>query len=219
MLPKARVLRVGCVRKRGPGPHHIRYLTPSCYFTVVVHSFKRRASNAANHLSKPENADATSSIQTQTIQGPPIFRLAHMTHATPSPCPLPETKDRPEVSRALSKAIVAGHTALPWHGGREPRQSTARRAATKTYVSRGTFPILSRDPSFYTTSGNPGKTAGFWKEPWLKRMRNQPLECMDSCFYQHGYKGFFIGLTSGTKSECFQKPSPGEGAALLCYNP
>ena len=27
----------------------------------------------------------------------------------------------------------------------------------------GTFPILSRDPSFYKTSGNPWKTAGFGK--------------------------------------------------------
>ena len=43
-------------------------------------------------------------------------------------------------------------------------------------VSRGTFPILSRDPSFQKTSGNPGKTAGLWKERRLKRMGNQLLE-------------------------------------------
>ena len=45
---------------------------------------------------------------------------------------------------------------------------TSRLAKQK---SRGTFPILSRDPSFLKTSGDPGKTGG-----WLKRMGNQPLE-------------------------------------------
>ena len=39
--------------------------------------------------------------------------------------------------------------------------------------SRGTLPILSRDPSFQKSSGNPGRTAGFWKERCLKRMGNQ----------------------------------------------
>ena len=42
--------------------------------------------------------------------------------------------------------------------------------------SRGTFPILSRGPSFQETITHPGETAGFRKERWLKRMGNQPLE-------------------------------------------
>ena len=36
--------------------------------------------------------------------------------------------------------------------------------------------ILSRDPCFQETIKNPGETAGFLKERWLKRMRDQPLE-------------------------------------------
>ena len=54
-------------------------------------------------------------------------------------------------------------------------------APTK-HLSLGSFPILSRDPCFYKTSGIPGKTAGSWKERWLKRMGDQPLEsCSISC--------------------------------------
>ena len=45
------------------------------------------------------------------------------------------------------------------------------------HVSRGHFPILSRHPSFRKTIRTPGETAGFWKERWLKRMGNQPLDC------------------------------------------
>ena len=36
--------------------------------------------------------------------------------------------------------------------------------------STGTFPILSRNPSFQETIKNPAETAGFGKEGWLKRM-------------------------------------------------
>ena len=43
-------------------------------------------------------------------------------------------------------------------------------------ISSATFPILSRDPSFQKTSGNPGKRPVFQKERWLERMENQPLE-------------------------------------------
>ena len=38
--------------------------------------------------------------------------------------------------------------------------SLSKRALDKRY-SKGTFRILSRDPSFYKTSGNPGKAAGY----------------------------------------------------------
>ena len=40
----------------------------------------------------------------------------------------------------------------------------------------GSFPILSRDPSFQKTTKSPRDTAGFGKERRLKRMGHQPLE-------------------------------------------
>ena len=44
-----------------------------------------------------------------------------------------------------------------------------------TPFSRGHSPILSRDPFFRNTIRTPAKTAGFGKEPWLRRTGNEPL--------------------------------------------
>ena len=45
--------------------------------------------------------------------------------------------------------------------------------------------ILSRDPPFQEIIKNPGETAGFWKERWLKRVGKQPLDtCLSSSFGQ-----------------------------------
>ena len=47
--------------------------------------------------------------------------------------------------------------------------------------SRGTFRILSRNPSFLKTFRNPGKmTIGFCKERWLKRMDEETTP-IDKC--------------------------------------
>ena len=43
----------------------------------------------------------------------------------------------------------------------------------KSPHSRGTFPILSRDPSFYKASRNPVKTTGCGPERWSKRMEKE----------------------------------------------
>ena len=65
-----------------------------------------------------------------------------------------------------------------------------------TRRSKGTSPILSRDPSFYKTSSFPRKTAGFRKE-WWRRMGKQPFE-----------KGFpwFCGNTTAFSASLSRPP-------------
>ena len=70
-------------------------------------------------------------------------------------------------------------------------------------VGRGSFSrapsmsILSRDPIFAKNHQQPGETAGFCKERWLKRMGNQRLD-----FYK------FVGSIHGRGPVYFRVPQP-----------
>ena len=125
-----------------------------------------------------------------TLRMPPaaqwvyLFRFSHVLRANqkePSQW-VPSLWDRPICGSTFERCLgwlrkLHRKVKCSWPSSYRSRWNTKSVISQKNgFYSRGTFPILSRDPSFQKTSRNPGKTAGVLKERCLKIMGNQPLE-------------------------------------------